>query len=87
MTLYEVAKKATTEGTAQSFKHREGVQYDCKDDHFQGNNKKWTLLDTFTASAIVQIYENISPENQARYINLPLGKFIDLTWKVAAKVS
>lgn len=30
------------------------------------------LLDAFTASAIAQVYENLNPENQARFASLPL---------------
>ena len=84
MTIYEIAKRATTEG-AQELRHRGGNQYDCKLDMWQGNNRHWVLLDTFTASAIVQIYENIKPENQEKYINLPLRKLLDVTWKIASK--
>ena len=84
MTIYEIAKRAIAEGTAQSLRHREGDQYDCKADHFEGHNRGWILLDTFTASAIVQIYEAVKPEYQALYMALPLPKLIDLTWKLAS---
>ena len=83
MTIYEIAKKAETEGV-QSLRHRGGNQYDCKAYFAEGHNRHWTLLDTFTASAIVQIYENIKPENQQKYMNLPLSKLIDVTWKIAS---
>jgi len=50
------------------------------------------LLDHFTASAIVQIYEAINPVyeainpvNQQKYISLPLSKIVDITWKIASK--
>ena len=85
MTIYEIAKKAVDTGTAQALKHRGGNQYNCKDDMWQGNNRHWTLLDIFTASAIVQIYENIKLENQVKYMNLPLNKMIDVTWKIASR--
>lgn len=81
MTIYEIAKQSVDTGTAQKFRHREGNQYDCQVGMWTGNNRGWTLLDHFTASAIVQIYENLKPENQAKYINLPMQKLIDVTWK------
>ena len=85
MTIYEIAKQAVETSTAQKLRHREGNQYDCQVDMWAGNNRHWTLLDIMTASAIVQIYENIKPENQVKYMNLPLPKMIDLTWKLVAK--
>jgi len=81
MTLYEIAKRTLTEG-AQKFRHRGGNQYDCQLDCWTGNNKGWTLLDHFTGSVIVQIYEALSPENQVKYMNLPLMKLLDVTWKL-----
>ena len=84
MTIYEIAKKAVDEGSAQKFRHIRGNQYDCQVGIWTGNNRHWVLLDHFTASAIVQIYENINPENQARFMNLPLNKIIDITWKLAS---
>ena len=82
MTIYEIAKQAVEQKTAQSLRHREGNQYDCKADMFQGHSRKWALMDIFTASAIVSIYEALKPENQAKYLSLPLGRLIDLTWKL-----
>ena len=84
MTIYEIAKKATTEQTAQQLRHREGNQYDCKADMWQGHSRKWTLLDIVTASVIVQIYEALKPDNQEKYMKLPLQKLIDVTWKLAS---
>ena len=87
MTIYEIAKKSVGEGMAQKLRHRGGNQYDCQTDMWTGNNRHWVLLDHFTASAIVQIYENINPRNQEKYINLPLSKMLDVTWKLVAKTS
>lgn len=84
MTIYEVAKR-TQEHGAQKFRHREGIQYDCQDDMWAGHNRKWTLMDSFTGSAIVQIYEALKPDNQLKYISLPVPRLIDVTWKLASK--
>lgn len=77
MTIYEIAKQ----GGAQLLRHREGNQYDCKP-MFTGNNHHWTLMDSFTGSAIVQIYEALQPENQVKYMSLPLPRMLNVTWKI-----
>lgn len=81
MTIYEIAKRSVDTGTAQKIRHRGGDQYDCQVGMWTGNNRGWTLLDHYTASAIVQVYENLKPENQVKYMNLPMMKLIDVTWK------
>ena len=85
MNIYEIARKAVDEESAQKIRHREGNQYDCQEGIWTGNNRRWTLMDHFTASAIVQISENIKPENQAKYVDLPLGKLLDVTWSIIGK--
>ena len=83
MTVYEIARKTQDEG-AQLLKHREGNQYNCKP-MGTGNNRGWTIIDSFTGSAIVQIHDALSLENQAKYMNLPLTDLIDVTWKLASR--
>lgn len=84
MTIYEIAKRAVDTGSAQKIRYRKGNQYDCQDGIWTGNNRHWALLDHFTASAIVHIYENLKPENQTKYINLPLGRLLDVTWRIVS---
>lgn len=43
---------------------------------------KRVTLDAFTASAMVQIYDRLTEENQAKYIALPWPKFLSVTWKL-----
>lgn len=43
------------------------------------------MLDTFSASALVQIYDALSPENQAKLAAMPLDKAMDIVWKLANK--
>lgn len=38
------------------------------------------LLDTFTASALVRLYEALSPKNQARFDTIPLHKLVSLAF-------
>ena len=87
MNIYEVAKKSVNEGSFQKIRptREKPYEYDLQPDHWQGNNRGWALIDTFTSSAIVQIYENIQPENQIKYVNMPLNKVLDITWSIAGK--
>lgn len=85
MTIYQIAKRSVDTGTAQKIRHREGNQYDCQVSMWTGNNRGWTLLDHYTASAVVQIYENLKPENQEKYINMPLLKLLDITWQLVSR--
>ena len=39
------------------------------------------LVDAFTASALVAIYEALSPENQERFDTPPLPRLAELAWK------
>ena len=56
-------------------------QYDLKEP-FQGNKKGWTLLDLFTASAMLKIYDALEKEeNKARFDRLHINKLVDFTWK------
>ena len=41
------------------------------------------LLDTFTASALVAVYEAMSPENQARFDSIPLDKLVAFCFQQA----
>jgi len=43
------------------------------------------LLDHFSASALVQIFDALSPENQAKLEAMSLDKAMDIVWKLAAK--
>ena len=39
------------------------------------------LLDLFTASAVVAVYDALSPANQASAVTLPLTKFANFAFK------
>lgn len=40
-----------------------------------------SLLDTFTASALVAVYEAMSEKNRALFDTVPLPRLIDFVWK------
>ncbi len=40
------------------------------------------MVDLFSASAIVAVYDALKPENQAKYANLPAGKMAFMAFKL-----
>jgi hypothetical protein len=55
-------------------------QYDIKD-AFTGKKKSWFYFDSFTASAMLAVYNALSEENKAKFDLIPLPKLVDFTWK------
>ena len=86
MTISDIAHTAVKDGAqliryrADSHKETGTAQYDCKP-MFTGSKRGWTLIDSFTASALVAVYKALGPESQAKFNNLPLGKLVDFCWK------
>ena len=39
-------------------------------------------VDLFSASAILKVYDNISAENQAKYLKMPLPKMASIAFKL-----
>lgn len=83
MTSIEVARETVTNGCTL-FRFRKGTEkspeYDCKP--WNGNKRGWIILDSFSASAIVAVYDHLSPENQAKYQNLPIAKMAEIAFKL-----
>ena len=55
-------------------------QYDIKEP-FQGNKKGWTLVDLFTASAMLKVYEALKDENKGKFDRLHINTLVDFTWE------
>jgi len=41
------------------------------------------MVDAFSASAAIQIYDALNPENQRKMAGLPIKKLIAVVWKLA----
>lgn len=41
-----------------------------------------TMIDGYSASAILKVYDNLNDENKARFASLPAGKMGEVAWKV-----
>ncbi len=86
MTISEIVKQSQDSGAvliryrANSHKETGTAQYDCKP-MFTGSKKGWMLMDAFTASALLAVFNALKPESQARFDNIPLGKLVDFAWK------
>ncbi len=39
-------------------------------------------VDSFTASAVVGVYDKLSAANQEKFIAMPILKVVDITWKL-----
>ena len=83
MTGIEVAKQCNTEGGAMLFRPRkaEPGQYDAKP-WACGNKRGWVLLDTFSASAIVAVYDALNEKNRESYGRMPLQKMAMVAFRL-----
>jgi hypothetical protein len=55
-------------------------QYDVKE-LFTGRKKGWTILDSFSQSAIRAVYNAINDANKAKFNNLSLPVLVDFAFK------
>ena len=51
-------------------------------DNKQAKKIKGTMVDLFTASAVVQIYDKVNDSNKSKMEKLPLPKLVDLAYKI-----
>ena len=45
-------------------------------------SKKKMVVDLFTASAVVKVYDSVNDTNKAKLVTLPLPKLVQLVWKL-----
>jgi hypothetical protein len=45
------------------------------------------MVDGFTASGIIQVYDALNEEQKARYRNFHVSEMADIMWKVSKKVA
>lgn len=83
MNAIEIAQKVAAEHQAVLFRERKGEpgQYDIKP-LFTGSKKGWVILDGFSASAIVQVYNALNETNKAKFAALPLVKMATVAFKL-----
>ena len=86
MNAIEAAKKVATEHQAVLVRERKGEpgQYDVKELH-NGSKRGWVILDGFTASAIVKVYEALNETNRGFFASMPIEKMARVAFKLINK--
>lgn len=87
MTGIDCARRAASDG-AQVVRMRSGPrpynvsgpEYDCKP-YFSGNKRGWVALDSFSASAIVAVWDALSEANRAKFGQLRIDKMAKVAFK------
>ncbi len=84
MKASEIITKVTDEKACVLIRHREPItkpyEYDVKGP-FVGNKKGWTLVDLFTANAMLTIYKALSETSKPKFDLLPFAQLVNFTWK------
>jgi hypothetical protein len=85
MTAIEVARLALANG-CHVFRERKNAPggYDAKP-YFQGSRRGWVALDTFSASAIVQVHDALNETNRAKYAAMGVVKMAHVAFKLINK--
>lgn len=81
MNAIEVCRKIVTEHQCHVIRHRGGTEYDAKP-WGTGNHKGWVIVDAFTASAIVQVYDALNNDNKVKFFALPIDKMAKVAFKL-----
>lgn len=56
-------------------------------DRNQAEEIDGVLVDLFSASAIVQVFDALNPGNQRKYIKLPVGEMAEIAFKMGKRAS
>lgn len=83
MNAIEIAQKVSAERQAVYIRESKTVsgQYDIRDLE-SGTKKGWTIMDGYTASAIVAVYSALNEANKIIYAALPLNKMATVAFKL-----
>lgn len=81
MTGIECAREVVRDGCKLLRERKDAPrEYDCKD-MFTGKRRGWFYLDTFSASAIVQVYDALNETNRAKYERLSIPSMAKVAFK------
>ena len=56
----------------------------AKRDFMKKKGKGWVIIDAFTASAVVQVYDKLNETQQAKFKTFRMDTIVNFTWKVVA---
>jgi hypothetical protein len=81
MTAIECARTVKENG-CHLLRQRKGepLQYDCKP-AFTGNKHGWFYLDSFSASAIVAVYDALNETNRVKFERMRIDKMASLAFR------
>jgi hypothetical protein len=85
MQVIDLARLVTAEKQAYLYKVVETGNYYTAKPYGVGGSKKWKMLDLFSASAIVAIYDNLNSDNRTKFITLPIEKMAKVALQLLAK--
>lgn len=81
MTAIEVARTVTEQGCYLVRPRKDDpAQYDAKP-YFTGSKRGWFALDSFSASAIVAVYEALNTTNRERFSKLSIPSMAKIAFK------
>ena len=82
MTAIQAAQVAATDG-CQLFRSRKDApgEYDVKP-YFTGRKSGWVALDSFSASAIVAVWNGLNETNREKYAKLPIQRMAAVAFKL-----
>lgn len=81
MNAIEICRKIIAEHQCHVVRHRGGSEYDAKA-WGTGNHRGWVIVDAFTASAIVQVYDALNVDNKIKFSGLTLEKMATVAFKL-----
>lgn len=81
MNAIDICRKIVAEHQCHAVRHREGSEYDAKP-YGTGNHRGWLLIDGFSASAIVQVYDALNAENKVKFSGLDIAKMAKVAFKL-----
>lgn len=82
MQAIEVAKKVLLEGAhVLRVRKDDPAQYDAKP-YFTGSRRGWTLLDRWTASAIVAVRNGLNETNRQKFETMPIERMAAVSFQL-----
>lgn len=79
MNVVEISRFVLENGCSIVRPRKDSEGYDVK---VGGKKKGWFYLDSYSASAIVKVYEAINPENKVKFASLPVLKAAEIAFKL-----
>lgn len=89
MNIIEIANLVRTEG-AQLIRNRKEEhikgndwQYDTKP-LYTGSKRGWQIIDSYSASALLAVYNGLNADNQSKFARVHINKLLDFCWSKVA---